>query len=196
RRGLFDRARGQRRRHAVAGDDVMTARLGRIGPMWRSASRFFRAPASLRRLGVLVVRESRATLRDPFTLTILVVVPLGALLVFSLVLSTEVRGIGLGVVDAAGSPTARRVLADLAAPGTFELRRYPDRAALDDALIGGEIGVAIVLPPDLERDGEQTRPEIQVLYDGTEVVLAGNSEAALGAIVAASLVEQAGPRAV
>src|SRR5690606_39500361 len=63
RRGLFDRARGQRRRHAVAGDDVMTARLGRIGPMWRSASRFFRAPASLRRLGVLVVRESRATLR-------------------------------------------------------------------------------------------------------------------------------------
>jgi ABC-2 type transport system permease protein len=143
-----------------------------------------------------MLRESRATLRDPFTLMMLVLVPLGALLLFSSVLSTEVRGISLGVLEASDSPASRRFLADLAAPGTFRLRHYPDRAALDRALLGGEIGVAIVLPPDLARDRTRRgRPEIQVLYDGTEVVLAGNSEASLRALVTASALDQAGARA-
>ncbi len=40
---------------------------------------------SWRRLRTLLVREVRATLRDPFTLTILIAVPLAALLAFSFV---------------------------------------------------------------------------------------------------------------
>jgi ABC-2 type transport system permease protein len=145
---------------------------------------------SFRRLAVLMLRESRATLRDPFTLAILVLVPLGALLLFSSVMSTEVSGITLGVVDASDSHLSRRLLADLRAPGTFQLRPYPDRASLDRALVGGEIAVAVVLPPDLERDRRRRgRPEVQVLYDGTEVVLAGNSEAALTAIMTATALD-------
>lgn len=150
---------------------------------------------SFRRLYVLMLREARATLRDPFTLTILVVVPLAALLLFSMVLSTQVRGIALGVLDTSRSAAARRLLADLTAPGTFVLRPYADRTALERALRGGEIGVALVLPPDFARERDRGGAEIQVLYDGTEVVLAGNSEASLGAIVAASLLRQAGERA-
>lgn len=151
---------------------------------------------SFRRLAVLMLRESRATLRDPFTLTILVVVPLGALLLFSTVLSTQVRGVALGVLDGSQSAAGRRLLADLSAPGTFALRPYSDRPSLDRALLGGEIGVAVVLPADFARERGRGRGEIQVLYDGTEVVLAGNSEASLGAIVAASTLRQAGERAV
>lgn len=151
---------------------------------------------SLRRLGVLMLREARATLRDPFTLAILVLVPLGALLLFSSVMSTEVRGITLGVVDASDSPLSRRLLADLQAPGTFHLRSYPDRASLDGALIGGQIAVAVVLPTDLERDRRRRRrPQIQVLYDGTEVVLAGNSEASLTALMTATALDQLGAQA-
>jgi ABC-2 type transport system permease protein len=151
---------------------------------------------SLRRLAVLMLRESRATLRDPFTLAILVLVPLGALLLFSSVMSTEVRGITLGVVDASESRLSRRLLADLQAPGTFRLRNYPDRAALDRALVGGEIAVAVVLPPDLDRDRRRRgRPQIQVLYDGTEVVLAGNSEASLTALMTATAAGELGARA-
>ena len=151
---------------------------------------------SFRRLAVLMLREARATLRDPFTLLILVLVPLGALLLFSSVLSTKVRGITLGVLDASESLTSRRLLADLEAPGTFRVRPYPDRAAIDRALLGGEIGVAVVLPPELERDRiRRGRPEIQVLYDGTEVVLAGNSEASIRALMTATALDQLGARA-
>src|SRR5439155_709184 len=55
---------------------------------------------SWRRLRTLIRREVRATLRDPFTATILIVVPLGALLVFGFVLSTSVKHLSLAVLDA------------------------------------------------------------------------------------------------
>src|SRR5262249_46253608 len=99
-------------------------------------------------------------------------------------------------LDASESPASRRLLADLEATGTFHVRPYPDRAAIDRALLGGEIGVAVVLPPDLERDRiRRGRPEIQVLYDGTEVVLAGNSEASIRGLMTATALDQLGLRA-
>lgn len=145
---------------------------------------------SLRRLWTLVVREVRATLRDPFTMIALVAVPLSALLAFGFVLDTNVRGLDLGVHDASRSAASRRLLADLTATGAFVARPYPDRSALDAALVSGEIAVGLVLPPDFERGASRgagsPRPEVQVLYDGAEAVLAGNSEAFLSALVAAS----------
>ena len=68
-----------------------------------------------RRLRTLILREMRATLRNPFTLTALLTVPLAALLVFGFVLSTEVQGLYVGVLDADQSPASRRIVADLTA---------------------------------------------------------------------------------
>src|SRR5690606_33738560 len=110
-----------------------------------------RTRASLRRLRTLVVREARATLRDAFTMTTLVAVPLVALLAFGFVLSTEVRGLRLGVVDASASAEGRRIVADLAAGGHFEPVPYASRAAAERALVAGEIGALLVLPPGLAR---------------------------------------------
>ena len=81
---------------------------------------------NLRRLRTLLVREVRATLRDPFTLITLVAVPLGALLAFSSVLATNVQDMSLGVYDASRSTASRRLVADLAAGGAFERGRVPD----------------------------------------------------------------------
>jgi ABC-2 type transport system permease protein len=151
---------------------------------------------SWRRLRTLVRRELRATLRDPFTLATMVIVPVGALLLFSYVLSTEVKGLRLAVLDASASPSSRRLLADLAANRTFDLRPVRNRQALAAALVGGEVGAGIVIPPDFERDlGDVARggppPEIQVIYDGGEAVLAGNTEGFLRSIVAATGAELA-----
>ena len=70
---------------------------------------------NLRRLWTLLVREARATWRNAFTMTILVTVPLAALLVFGFVLSTEVEKLPLGVHDASGTASSRRLIAELAA---------------------------------------------------------------------------------
>jgi ABC-2 type transport system permease protein len=144
-----------------------------------------------RRLWTLIVREVRATLRDPFTLTILVAVPLAALLAFGFVLSTEVKDLPLGVYDGSGTSASRRLVAELGAGGSFVPVDYSTAASLEGALVSGKLGVGIVIPPDFDRDlrgiGRGGRkPEVQVLYDGAEAVLAGNSEAFLTGLVASS----------
>ncbi len=147
-----------------------------------------------RRLRTLLVREVRATLRDPFTITILVAVPLAALLLFGFVLSTEVQELALGVHDASGSAASRRLVADLAAAGAFRPRPFATREALDRALVAGRVSAAIVIPPDFARRlGQGTPPEVQVLYDGGETVLAGNAEGFLRSLVTATGATLAGP---
>lgn len=146
---------------------------------------------SLRRLAILMRREARATLRDPFTVSILVLVPLMALLLFSSIMSTTVEGLGLGVLDLANSRASRRIVSELAATGTFVPRRFERRADIERALRAGDIGAAVVVPPDFEQDrgarrpGEP-RPQIEVIYDGGEAVLAGNAEAYLRSLVLAT----------
>ena len=70
-----------------------------------------------RRLRTLVRREVQATLRDPFTVTILVTVPIAALLLFGFVLATDVDHLTLGLYDGAQSTASRRLVADLSASG-------------------------------------------------------------------------------
>lgn len=157
----------------------------------RVPGRAARTRASLRRLRTLVVRETRATLRDPFTMITLVTVPLVALLAFSFVLSTEVRGLRLGVVDASGGEVSRRLVADLTAGDWFAPIPFASIEAAGQALVAGELGAVLALPPELERafDGSArtvSPPTVQVVYDGAETVLAGNAEAFLRGIVARS----------
>jgi len=145
---------------------------------------------SWRRLRTLMRREAQATLRDPFTMAILIAVPLAALMVFGFVLSTEVKHLALGVHDASGTSASRRLVGELAAQGAFEPRPYATRAELDHALVSGSISVAIVIPPDFDRRMEAPtrngRPAVQVIYDGGEAVLAGNAEGYLRSLVAAT----------
>jgi ABC-2 type transport system permease protein len=140
-----------------------------------------------RRLWTLMVREARATLRDPFTLAILVAVPVGAMLIFGFMLSTEVQGLALAVHDADQTPASRRLVRDLGAGGVFAVRPAATTDALEAGLVRGTFGAGLVIPPGFGRAlaaGEV--PAVQALYDGAEAVLAGNAEAFLQSLVAAS----------
>ncbi|HYC23456.1 MAG TPA: ABC transporter permease [Candidatus Bathyarchaeia archaeon] len=144
-----------------------------------------------RRLRTLLRREVRATFRDPFTMSILVSVPVGALLLFGFILATNVKHLALGVLDASQTSSSRRLVAELAADGSFDPRPYRTREAIDRALVAGEIGVAIVIPPSFERDRADDATsvgtaQVQVIYDGAEAVLAGNAEGFLQGLIAAS----------
>jgi ABC-2 type transport system permease protein len=145
---------------------------------------------NIRRIRTLVVREVRATLRDPFTVITLITVPLVALLAFSSVLATNVQQMSLGVFDASQGAVSRRLVADLAAGNAFEPIAFATRESLEAALVAGTISTALVLPPDLgdalARRAGAAPPEVQILYDGAETVLAGNADAFLRSIVAAS----------
>lgn len=153
---------------------------------------------SRRRLLTLMVREVRATLRDPFTLGMLIAVPLAALMVFGFTLSTEAKNLGLGVYDQSQTAASRRVLSDILATGDFILQPYPSRAAIDRAFRAGQVSAALIIPPDFDRDLREgtgdAAARIQILYDGAETILAGNTEAALRGTIGASVAALAGGR--
>jgi ABC-2 type transport system permease protein len=147
---------------------------------------------SWRRLRALLLREVRATLRDRFTATILVAVPVVALLLFGFILTIDVEGLQLGVRDDARTAASRRLVAELAARGTFEARWFATREALERAIGSGSITAAIVIPPDFDRGLEAFRrgggpPEVELVYDAAESVLAQNAEGHLRALVTATV---------
>lgn len=144
-----------------------------------------------RRLQTLVRREVKATLRDPFTLGVLIAVPLVALLVFSFILSTKVEHMKIGVHDASRSAASRRLVAELEASEAFRPRAFASVASIERALVGGEIGAGLLIPSDFERDllraaSGGAPPQLRVLYDGAEAVLAGNAEAYFRGIATAT----------
>ncbi len=142
---------------------------------------------SLRRLRTLIVREIRATFRDVFTMSILVATPLGAMLIFSFVLSTDVMGLRLAILDGDGSAESRQLVADVAAGGSFIPQPVDSREEIADGMRSGEVGAALIIPPGFGRAVQEGRaPEVQAIYDGAEAVLAGNAEGALGGLLAAT----------
>ena len=105
-------------------------------------------------------RESRATLRDPFTVTILIAVPLAALLAFGYTLATDVQDLRLGRPSTPATPPRAGGWSP-SSPPTAPSRpdATPTRDAIDRALVAGEISVAVVIPPDFDRHlGPGARP--------------------------------------
>jgi ABC-2 type transport system permease protein len=148
---------------------------------------------SWRRLLTLMRRESQATLRDPFTLTILVLVPIAALLIFGFVLSTEVHDLVVGVRDDSQTTASRRLLSDIEAGGDFRLRPLATRDEMARAFRRGEISAALIIPPGFDRRLREApggaAGEVQILYDGGETILAGNADAFLRTIISASVAQ-------
>lgn len=146
-----------------------------------------------RRLLTLMRRESQATLRDPFTLSILVLVPLAALLIFGFVLSTEVHDLVVGVRDDSQTAASRRLLGDIEAGGDFRLLPLATRDEMARAFRRGEISAALIIPPDFDRRLRDAPGgaggEVQVLYDGGETILAGNADAFLRSIITTSVAQ-------
>ena len=135
---------------------------------------------SWRRLRTLLVREMRATLRDPFTLGILIAAPLVALLAFGYTLSTEIKYLDLAVLDADDSPASRRLIAELAAEETFTPHVVRNRDEMTRMLVSGKVSAALVIPPDFDHALDEAArggppPQVQALYNGSDTVLAGNT---------------------
>src|SRR6478609_7586802 len=99
-------------------------------------------------------REWRWILHDRAALILIFGVPLFAFLVLTAVFSHPViRGLGVVVVDADRSETARAFIEQVAAaPGLKIVERSDDLSAAARAVKAGEAIAAIFIPADFERD--------------------------------------------
>ena len=84
--------------------------------------------------------------------------PLAALLVFGFVLATDVKGLALGVIDADSTAASRRLVAELAAKGTFD--PAPVRDAVRRSIAPWSPATSArrwSIPPDFDRDLRRSR---------------------------------------
>ncbi len=107
----------------------------------------------MRSLRFLLRKEFLQIFRDRMLLGMLFIMPLGQLVLLANAATFEVRRARMFVVDQDGSPTSRGAVDRLAASGRFiRTASSPSIALANDAMLGGDTDVIIVVPPYFERD--------------------------------------------
>ena len=125
---------------------------------------------SLGRIRAIAAKEFRQLGRDRLTFGMVVGIPLVQILIFGYSINFDVRDIGTGVVDQAGTSGSRALIADLQATQVIHVKEYlRSPAELEARIASGALSVGVYVPPDFERrrlDGDRTA--VQILVDGSE----------------------------
>lgn len=147
--------------------------------------------ASLLRIGRMVHKELRQLFRDPRTKRIIFLSPIVQLLLFGYAVDTDVRQVGIAVLDRDHTTESRALVDALTASGYFEVTRWAAAdGELSRALDRGEARAALVIPPRFAADLAAGRaPAVQILLDGTN-----SNTAAVAQGYAARLVGEFGAR--
>jgi ABC-2 type transport system permease protein len=120
----------------------------------------------------VVVKEVRQTVRDKRVMALLTLAPLLQLFVLGFAVNFDVRHVPTAVVDRDDSLESREHARTLLAGDTLDLEgQVHDERAAEQLLERGEVSVALVFPPDFERDvlrGEGA--QVQALVDGSDPV--------------------------
>ncbi|MCL5036923.1 MAG: ABC transporter permease [Chloroflexi bacterium] len=123
-----------------------------------------------RRMLAIARKEFLHILRDPWTLVIVLAMPVIMLTVFGLAISFDVKNLPLIVYDNSHSVTSQKLVDAFTAGKNFRLYGYArDYAQVRNALDSGRAKVAVVFPRDLESEIDSGRTaHIQVLLDGSD----------------------------
>lgn len=120
----------------------------------------------------VVVKEVRQTVRDKRVVALLTFAPLVQLFVLGFAVNFDVRHVPTAVVDRDRTYESRAHARSLLASDTLELKQeLSDERAAEHLLERGDAAVALVFPPDFEREllrGEGA--QVQALVDGSDPV--------------------------
>lgn len=123
-----------------------------------------------RRLYSIIRKELRQLRRDPRLASLLIVTPVFQLILFGYAISTDLRGVRLGIVLEDPSPEARRLIQTIRGTDAFTVTEVSDDPAAPlEWLDSGRAQVTIQIPPGFTAAllRGQT-PVIQVLSDGSD----------------------------
>lgn len=129
----------------------------------------------LTRILSVAKKEKYHILRDPYALTIAIVVPLFIVLVFGFVIDFDVKNIQISFQDQNQTATSRDLLIKLENSGYFKVNQ--ELYSIDDAfkdIENGKSKAFLQIPPDLEKNIlAKNSTQIQVLLDGADNSTAG-----------------------
>lgn len=141
----------------------------------------------LRRVRALMRKELHLLLRDRFYLFMALLLPLLTLVIMGYGITSDVRNMPLGVLDADQSAESRRLVDAFTASGYFRLASVVWTAeALEDGLQAGRIRAAVIIPSGFSRTllrGQSA--QTQILIDASFLSRAEIARGYAEAIVAA-----------
>lgn len=121
---------------------------------------------NLKRMKAIMKKEFLHILRDPFSLTMAIILPLILLLIYGYAVTFDVENIPVCVFDGERTEKSREFLRSLTSSGYFRiLYQLDSEKGLNELLDKGKVKVAIAIPPGFS---SLKRPEIQILLDGTD----------------------------
>ena len=125
---------------------------------------------SLRRLAALCRKESFQIVRDPSSILIAFILPIGLLFIFGFGINLDATKIRLGVLAQDPGEAAQSFVATLAGSRYITLVPGDSRTELDRRLTTGDLRGMVVLASDFGRRLTQTggQAPVQVITDGAE----------------------------
>jgi ABC-2 type transport system permease protein len=125
---------------------------------------------SLRHIWAVTLKELRYIQRDRATLSLVVLTPTLLLFMMAYAVTADIQHVPVGALDLDRSQTSRAFLQQITLGDDLDLySQVRSMEDLEELLLKEEIHIAIVIPPDFEREllALQGMP-LQVIVDGTE----------------------------
>jgi ABC-2 type transport system permease protein len=121
------------------------------------------------RAGALAQKETYHVLRDRFTLTLALGLPVFMVFAFGFAIEFNVKNIPLAVHDADQTQTSRRVIDTFASSGYFIIDPVSSPDAAQQAILGDRNRAALIIPGGFQKDLFAGGPaRAQVLLDGSD----------------------------
>jgi len=138
---------------------------------------------SPRRLGSLLHKEWIQVRRDPFTLRLIIALPIMQLLLFGYAINTNPKHLPTGILSAENSKYERTLLAALQNTGYYDVKMLASEQAAEKALAEGEVLFVVNIPPNFDRSVDRGEsPAVLIDADATDPTAIGYATAALAGI--------------
>ena len=129
-----------------------------------------RPPINMKQLIAFIRKEFYHVFRDRRTLLILFGIPIAQIILFGQALSSEVKNIGIAVLDEANNTYSEQITHYLQASPYFKLKEpLYHYNQVEDQFKRGEIKAALIFPPDFGKDLYTfSGTSLQLITDGSD----------------------------
>jgi ABC-type multidrug transport system permease subunit len=141
---------------------------------------------SFRRFLAVLRKEWIQVRRDPFTLRMIVALPVMQLFLFGYAINANPRHLPTGLLSADHSRYERSIIAALKNTGYYDIRELSSEAEAERGLANGELLFVVNIPANFGRSVDRgDKPAILMDADGTDPSAIGNAAAALASLTTA-----------
>jgi ABC-2 type transport system permease protein len=141
---------------------------------------------SFKRFLAVLRKEWIQVRRDPFTLRMIIVLPVMQLFLFGYAINADPKHLPTGLLSADHSKYERTIAAALKNTGYYDIRELSSEAEAERGLADGELLFVVNIPANFERSVDRgDKPAILMDADATDPTAIGNAAAALASLTTA-----------